>query len=62
MLSIRQFFALQGNWPEELPSNGGKTLVVAGLEGCLDLLTPQKRSLGWKAICKARILSISGRI
>lgn len=40
VLSMRQFFALVGKWPAELPSNGGKTLVVAGLEGCLDLLAP----------------------
>lgn len=39
--SIRQFFALVGHWPEALPSNNGKTLVVAGLEGCLDLLSPE---------------------
>jgi hypothetical protein len=38
--SIRQFFMHVGNWPDEMPSNGGNTLVVAGLEGCLDLLEP----------------------
>jgi hypothetical protein len=29
-----------GHWPEDLPSNNSNTLVVAGLEGCLDLLRP----------------------
>ena len=24
VLSIREFFALAGNWPEDLPSNGGE--------------------------------------
>lgn len=38
--TIRQFFALVGNWPSELPCNDGSTLVVAGLEGCIDLMEP----------------------
>ena len=41
VVSIREFFAFTGNWPEALPSNTGDTLVVAGLEGCLDTLTPE---------------------
>ena len=36
--SLRQFLLSVGNWPEDLPSNNGATLVVAGLDGCLDLL------------------------
>jgi hypothetical protein len=39
--SLRQFLQAVGNWPDDLPSNGNNTLVVAGLEGCLDLLTPE---------------------
>jgi hypothetical protein len=38
--SIRSLFGFSLNWPEELPSNKGQTLVVAGVEGCLDCLTP----------------------
>lgn len=41
--SLRQFLRASkalGSWPDDLPSNGGKTLVVAGLDGSLDLLTP----------------------
>ncbi len=38
VVSIREFFAMQDDWPEELPSAGGDALVVAGLEGCLDVL------------------------
>lgn len=38
--SLRQFMQVVGHWPDDLPSNGSNTLVVAGLEGCLDLLTP----------------------
>lgn len=38
--SLRQFLRAAGGWPDELPSNGGRTLVVAGLDGVLDLLEP----------------------
>ena len=38
--SLRQFLQAVGRWPDDLPSNGGNTLVVAGLEGGFDLLTP----------------------
>lgn len=38
--SLRQFLRAKGNWPDDLPSNDGRTLVVAGLDGSLDLLTP----------------------
>ncbi len=38
--SLRQFLRAVGQWPDDLPSNDNNTLVVAGLEGCLDLLTP----------------------
>lgn len=40
VLSIRQFFAVSRNWPEDLPAAGGDAVVVAGIEGCLDALTP----------------------
>lgn len=43
--SLRQFLLAVGHWPDDLPSNNvpsnnGGTLVVAGLDGCLDLLAP----------------------
>jgi hypothetical protein len=34
--SLRQFLRAVGDWPDDLPSNDNNTLVVAGLEGCLD--------------------------
>lgn len=37
--TLRQFIHATGNWPESLPSNDNNTLVVAGLEGCMDLLS-----------------------
>ncbi len=39
VLSLRQFAALAGAWPEDLPASNGDALVVCGFEGCLDLLT-----------------------
>jgi hypothetical protein len=36
---MREFFAMSESWPEELPSFAGDTVVVAGLEGCLDTLS-----------------------
>lgn len=38
--SIRELISFARAWPEELPSNAGQTLVVAGVEGCLDCLSP----------------------
>ena len=38
--TLRQFFALIDDWPEELPANDGRTLIVVGLEGALDSLSP----------------------
>ncbi len=46
VISIRQFFAMVGNWPNDLPCNSGDTLVVAGLEGCVDLMEPEQAE-GW---------------
>jgi hypothetical protein len=39
-VSLRQFLRLVGNWSDELPSNKGNALLVAGLDGGLDLLSP----------------------
>ena len=38
--SLRQFIQARGHWPDDLPSNDSNTLVVAGLDACLDLLAP----------------------
>jgi hypothetical protein len=42
--SIRGLFMFALAWPADLPSNGGRALVVAGVEGCLDCLTPEDAS------------------
>lgn len=40
VLSFRAAWQLSRRWPETLPANNGKALVVAGLDVCLDLMTP----------------------
>lgn len=55
--SLRQFLLVVGSWSEELPSNKGKTLVVAGLDGCLDLLAPSDAEEWLGAEIKRAILS-----
>ena len=41
VLSLREMIRASKSWPDELPSNSGNTLVVAGLDACLDLLSPE---------------------
>lgn len=59
--SLRQFLqaAVPGaqRWPDDLPSNGGQTLVVAGLEGSLDLLAPDQAEIWLGDTIKCAILS-----
>jgi len=46
VVTIRQFFELARNWPDDLPGDHGNLLIVGGMEGCLDLLSPKDAS-GW---------------
>lgn len=55
--SLRQFLRAKGNWPVDLPSNGGRTLVVAGLDGSLDLLTPDDAEIWLSEAIKPAVLS-----
>lgn len=55
--SLRQFLRAVGKWPDDLPSNHGKTLVVAGLDGSLDLLTPTDAEVWLGDAVKPAILS-----
>jgi hypothetical protein len=55
--SMRQFLRASGRWPDDLPSNGNNTLVVAGLEGGLDLLTPEDAETWLGDEVKGAILS-----
>lgn len=55
IVSMRDFFRM--SWPEDLPSNDGRTLIVAGLEGCLDILTLEDAERWLEHDLKSRILS-----
>lgn len=58
--SIRQLFALASQWPEDLPSNNGNALIVAGLEGCLDLLSPDEAEQWIESDLRTIILAFQG--
>ena len=55
--SLRQFLGAVGLWPEDLPSNKGTTLVVAGLDGSLDLLPPDEAEKWLAEDIKQAVLS-----
>lgn len=55
--SLRQFLNTVGKWPENLPSNKEQTLVVAGLEGSLDLLSPTEAESWLAEDVKQAVLS-----
>ncbi len=56
-VSLREWMLMQGRWPDALPSNGGNALVVAGLDGCLDLLSPDDAETWLGNAVKKAILS-----
>lgn len=55
--SLRRFLQVVSHWPDDLPSNGNNTLVVAGLEGGLDLLKPEDAEAWLGDVVKDAILS-----
>ena len=55
--SLRQFLQAAGHWPDDLPSNNNQTLVVAGLDGSLDLLAPDQGEIWLGDTIKRAILS-----
>lgn len=55
--SLRQFLRAASGWLDDLPSNENNTLVVAGLEGSLDLLTPEDAEIWLGDAIKDAILS-----
>ncbi|WP_425386932.1 hypothetical protein [Deinococcus aquatilis] len=57
VVSVRQFLQLTHGWPDDLPSNGNNVLVVAGLDGCLDLLTPDHAVQWLRDTVKHAVLS-----
>jgi hypothetical protein len=54
--SLRQFLRAVDDWPGDLPSNRGKSLVVAGLDGSLDLLPPADADAWLGDVIKVAIL------
>ena len=57
VVSIHGFFSMAPNWPSELPGADGNALVVAGLDACLDCLTPDDGELWLEEDLKPQILS-----
>ncbi len=57
VLSLRQLMRHVGQWPQDLPSNEGRTMVVAGLDAGLDLLTPDDAEAWLTGDLKHAILS-----
>ena len=55
-ISLRAFLKLRGQWPEELPAANGDAVVVVGIEGCLDSLTPNDASEWIESDLKGSIL------
>ncbi|WP_298128246.1 hypothetical protein [Brevundimonas sp.] len=57
VLSLRELLQAGKNWPDDLPSNDGNTLVVAGLDACIDLLSPTDAETWLGDDLKAAVLS-----
>jgi hypothetical protein len=55
--SLRELIQAGRYWPDDLPSNGGNTMVVAGLDASLDLLSPKDADHWLNGILKTTILS-----
>ena len=55
--SVREFVRASAAWPGDLPSNEGTTLVVAGLDACLDLMTPTEAETWLENHLKQTILA-----
>ena len=55
--SLRQLLRARGDWPEDLPSNSDQTIVVAGLDSCLDLLEPDQAESWLDDPIKSTLLS-----
>jgi len=57
VLSLRQFFAVANQWPDDLPAADGDAMIVAGLEGCLDCLEAADAERWIEGDLKTAILS-----
>ena len=57
VVSLRHFFIMTDNWPEDLPAADGDALVVSGLEGCLDVLSSEDAVTWIETDLKESVLS-----
>lgn len=57
VISLRQWIQMRGHWDDELPSSSGSAVVVAGLDGGIDLLTPEDAESWLGGDVKETILS-----
>ena len=55
--SYREFARISKKWPDTLPSMSGNTLIVSGLDGCLDVLNPDDAEKWLERELKDKILS-----
>jgi hypothetical protein len=55
VISLRALFGFGTTWPEDFPG-GGDTLVVAGLEPCLDALPPEQVDAWLEQSLRPRLL------
>lgn len=60
VISTRELFALQDRWPDQLPAAKGHALIVAGLEGSLDVLSPGDAEQWMTEDFRRLILSFQG--
>jgi hypothetical protein len=54
VFSLRELLRFERQWPDDLPSNNGDIMVVAGLDACLDLMSPAKLKPGWATSSSAQ--------
>jgi len=56
-VDLREFLSIASCWPENLPSCGGDTLIVTGMEGLLDSLSGKDREMWLEQDLRPAILS-----
>lgn len=56
VVSLRTFFRLSESWPSRLPGSDGNSLVVVGVEGCLDVLSREDGEEWLQEDLRSRVL------
>jgi hypothetical protein len=57
VVSLRQWLRMRGKWDDALPSGNGSAVIVAGLDGGIDLLAPDDAESWLGGEIKETILS-----